>query len=79
MKTIIQVHREGKWFIAADLVTNIAHQGSTEDEAVQNLTKELQDHYRLLIESAPKDKKIAIVDIDVSGMEKRVRPGNTIV
>ena len=29
MKTIIQIHKQGKYFVAADLITNVADQGLT--------------------------------------------------
>jgi len=29
MKTIIQIHKEGKYYVAVDLVTNVADQGLT--------------------------------------------------
>ena len=37
MKTIIQIYKEDKYFVAADLVTNVADQGLTEEEAIRNL------------------------------------------
>ena len=37
---------EGKYYVAVDLVTNVADQGLTEKEAVNNLQKGLIGHYR---------------------------------
>ena len=37
MKAVIAVKKEGKFYVATDLVTNVADQGSTEDEAIANL------------------------------------------
>jgi len=34
MKTLIEVHREGKYFVAVDLLTNIADQDLSEEAAV---------------------------------------------
>ena len=48
MKTIIQVHKEGKWYVAVDLITNVADQGHTEGEAIRNLKIGLEEHYKLL-------------------------------
>ena len=45
MKTLIEVHQEGKYFVAIDLLTNVADQGLTEQEALQNLKKGLEEHY----------------------------------
>ena len=53
MKTLIEVHKEGKYFVAVDLLTNVADQGLSEEEAVQNLKKGLKEQYQILIELAP--------------------------
>jgi len=34
MKTLIEVHQEGKYFVAIDLLTNVADQDLTEQEAL---------------------------------------------
>ncbi len=65
MKTIIQIHKEGKYFVAVDLITNVADQGLTEEEAVVNLKKGLEEHYHILMELAPKSKKLSFLDIDI--------------
>ena len=49
MKTIIQVHKEGRWYVATDLITNVADQGLTEEEAIRNLKTGLGEHYKLLM------------------------------
>ena len=74
MRTIIQVHREGKWFVAVDLMTNVADQGLTEEEATSNLKKGLEEHYRILMELAPKDRKTAYLDIEVEEYVETSRP-----
>ena len=61
MKTIIQIHKEGKYFVASDLITNVADQGLTEGEALTNLKKGLEEHYQILMELAPKDQKISFL------------------
>ena len=70
MKTIIQTHREGKYFIASDLITNVADQGLTEEEALANLKKGLEEHYQILMELAPKDQKFSFLDIEVEKYAK---------
>lgn len=65
MKTLVQIHREGKFFVAVDLITNVADQGLTEDEAVSNLKKGLEEHYQVLLELAPKGRKLSFLDIEV--------------
>ena len=65
MKTITQIHREEKYFVAVDLLTSIADQGLTEEEAVANLKKGLEEHYQILMELAPKNHKISFLDLDL--------------
>ncbi|MHC1594488.1 MAG: hypothetical protein ACXQT2_04175 [Methanotrichaceae archaeon] len=75
MKTIIQTHKEGKYFVAVDMITNVADQGLTEEEATKNLKKGLEEHYQILMELAPKDHKISFLDIEV---EKYVQTSSSI-
>ena len=51
MKTIIQTHKEGKWYVAVDLITNVADQGTSEEEAISNLKKGLEEHYEVFMEN----------------------------
>ncbi|VUT28148.1 MAG: hypothetical protein SYNGOMJ08_00710 [Candidatus Syntrophoarchaeum sp. GoM_oil] len=74
MKTIIQIHREDKYFVAVDLITDVADQGLTEEEAVANLKKGLEEHYQILMELAPKDWKISFLDIEVEKYAQTSRP-----
>jgi predicted RNase H-like HicB family nuclease len=70
MKTLIEVNKEGKYFVAIDLLTNVADQGLSESEAVQNLRKGLEEHYQLLIELTPRDHKLTCLDIEVDNLVK---------
>jgi predicted RNase H-like HicB family nuclease len=54
MKTIILIHKDGQYYVAVDLVTNVADQGLTEEAAVANLKQGLEVHYQILTELAPK-------------------------
>jgi predicted RNase H-like HicB family nuclease len=74
MRTIIQVHREDDLFVATDLVTNVADQGRTEEEAIANLKKGLEGHYKALMELSPKDRKTAYLDIEVEKYVETSRP-----
>ena len=65
MKTLIQIHKEGKYYVAIDLITNVADQGSTEEEAVSKLKKGLEEQYQVLLELAPKGRKLSFLDIEV--------------
>jgi hypothetical protein len=71
MKTLIEVHREGNYFVADDLLTNVADEGLSEDEAVQNLGKGLREHYQLLIGVTPRNHKLTCPDIGVDNPVKK--------
>lgn len=62
---MISVRKEGKFYVATDLVTNVADQGATEEEAVKRLKKGLEEHYQILMKMAPKGSKTSFIDIDV--------------
>ena len=70
MKTVISVQKEGKFYVATDLVTNVADQGSTEDEAITRLKQGLEEHYHLLVELAPKGSKTSFIEIEVEKLAK---------
>ena len=65
MRTIIEVHQEDEFYVATDLVTNVADQGSTREEALANLKKGLEEHYRILMALSGKEGKLAFLDIEV--------------
>lgn len=65
MKAIIDVRKEGKWYVATDLITHVADQGHTREEAVENLTKGLREHYSLLLEPGPKRKGTRVVEVEI--------------
>ena len=71
MKAIIQVTRDGKYFVAADLITNVADQGLTKEEAVTNLKKGLKERYELLMEMSSSLPKTVCLDFEVDN-EKAV-------
>lgn len=75
METIIQVHKEGKFYVAVDFVTNVADQGCTEKEAIKNLKRGLEGHYRSLLELAPQDYKISLLKL---GVEKYVKTAGSL-
>ena len=68
MKTLIEVHKEGNYFVAVDLLTNVADQGTSEEEAVRNLKKGLEEHYQLLIDLTPSNHKLTYLDIEVDNL-----------
>jgi predicted RNase H-like HicB family nuclease len=65
MKTLIDVHKEGKYFVATDLLSNVADQGLSEKEALENLTRGLEEHYRLIIELTPPGHTLKCLKIEV--------------
>jgi len=74
MKTIIQIYKEGKYFVAVDISTNVVDQGRTEEEAIKNLKKGLEEHYQILMELAHRDHKISFLDIEVEKYAKASHP-----
>jgi predicted RNase H-like HicB family nuclease len=64
MKTLIRVYKDGKFYVAEDLVTNVADQGATKEEALAGLKKGLEEHYKILLELAPTGD-ISLMDIGV--------------
>ena len=75
MKTIIQIHKDGEYFVAEDLITHVADQGVSEEEAVKNLKKGLEEHYQILTELASPDYKTSFLDISVEKYVKKITPG----
>ena len=65
MKAVVQVKKEGKWYVATDLVTHVADQGKTRREALANLSKGLREHYELLLQRAPRTRGTTVLDIEV--------------
>ena len=57
--------KEGKWYVATDLITHVTDQGATREEALANLMKGLKEHYELLLELAPRRRGTRIVDVEV--------------
>ncbi len=53
MISIIQIHKERKYFVAIDQITNVADQGLSEEKALANLKQGLEEHYQILMEIAP--------------------------
>ena len=67
--------KEGKYYVATDLVTNVTDQGLTETEAIERLKKGLEEHYQILMEMAPKGSKTSIIEIEV---EKHAKASSAI-
>lgn len=64
MKAIVDVKKEGKWYVATDLITHVADQGKTREKALDNLMKGLRGHYELLLERAPR-KGTKVIEVEV--------------
>jgi len=57
MKIGVTVHREGKWYVAAEPITGVTSQGKTCDEALQNF----QEAFELWFECAEEwEKDLAV-------------------
>jgi len=70
LKAVISVTKEGKFYVASDLVTHVADQGLTEKIALANLKKGLEEHYQILMEMAPKGSKMSLIEIEVESFAK---------
>jgi predicted RNase H-like HicB family nuclease len=69
------VVKEGKYYVATDLVTNVTDQGLSEKEAIKRLKKGLEEHYQILMEMTPKGSKTSIIEIEV---EKHAKASSAI-
>ena len=67
--------KEGKYYVATDLVTNVTDQGLSEKEAIKRLKKGLEEHYQILMEMAPKGAKTSFIEIEV---EKNAKASSAI-
>jgi predicted RNase H-like HicB family nuclease len=74
MDTLIQVYRDGEWFIAIDLATNVADQGKTKEEAISRLKTGLKEHYEVLLEMIEKDRNFEIITVEVPNCDNSSSP-----
>ena len=65
VKAIVDVRKEGKWYVATDLITHVTDQGRTRSKAVENLVKGLREHYELLLELAPRRTGAKVLEVEV--------------
>ncbi len=65
MDTLIQIYRDGDWFVAIDLATNVADQGKTKEEAISRLKEGLQEHYAVLLELIDADRSFETLTVEV--------------
>ena len=65
MKTVIDVKKEGRWYVATDLLTQVADQGTTRAAAISALTKALQERHELLLQLVAKHPSMQVVDVEV--------------
>jgi predicted RNase H-like HicB family nuclease len=57
------VWREGKWYVSQCLEIDIASQGETEEEALENLKEALELHYEA--PQATRPPKVRTVEVEV--------------
>ena len=60
-----QVNKEGEWFVAIDLVINVADQGKIKEETIYRLKNGLKEHYEVLIELIEKDRLLEILTVEI--------------
>jgi len=61
VKAIINVRKEGPWYVAMDLLTTVSGQGSSEKEAIDVLLEGLKERYRGLNILIKKQKGTKVV------------------
>jgi len=74
MDTIVQVYRDGDWFVAIDLATDVADQGKTKEEAISRLKVGLKEHYAVLLEMLEKDRTLEIISVEVPNSDNSSSP-----
>jgi predicted RNase H-like HicB family nuclease len=57
------VWREGEWYVAQCLEVDVASQGKTEEEALQNLREALELHFTPPVATAP--ARIREVEVEI--------------
>ena len=70
MKTLIDVHREGKYFVAVDLLSSLADQGLSKEEALKNLKRGIEEQYELRIELTPRDHTLMYLKFEVKDHDR---------
>ncbi|PWR69482.1 hypothetical protein ACKUB1_15770 [Methanospirillum stamsii] len=65
MDTLVQVYRDGEWFIAVDLATDVADQGKIKEEAISRLKIGLKEHYAVLLDMLKKDREFEVIKVNV--------------
>jgi len=74
MDTLVQVYRDGEWFVAVDLATDVADQGKTKDEAISRLKIGLKEHYAVLLEMIEKDRTLEVITVEVPNSDNSSSP-----
>lgn len=74
METLVQVHRDGEWFVAIDLATDVADQGKTKEEALSRLKIGLKERYAVLLETLEKDLDFEIITVEVPNCDNSSSP-----
>lgn len=62
-RTVVETHREGKWFVATDLITNVSDYGSTAEEAVERLKEGIQARYISILERQKSSENLIEVKV----------------
>lgn len=65
MKTVIDVKKDGRWFVATDLLTQVADQGPTRAAAIAGVKKALRERHEVLLRLVSKHPSMQVVDVEV--------------
>jgi predicted RNase H-like HicB family nuclease len=57
------IWREGNWYVSQCLEVDIASQGETEDEALENLKEALELHFEAPVATRP--PKLRLIEVEV--------------
>ncbi len=57
------VWREGDWYVAQCLEVDVASQGTTEDEALENLKEALELHFEPPVATRPSATRVIEVEV----------------
>ena len=60
---IVETHREGKWFVATDLIMNVSDYGVSEEEALERLEERIQARYISIFERQRRSP--SLIDVTV--------------
>jgi len=62
-RAVVETHKEGKWYVATDLITNVSDYGNTEKEALDRLKDGIQARYISILERQKESENLIEVKV----------------